>query len=115
MKIGIVGSRRRNSIEDFRLVKAKFFELYKAGDMIVSGGCPQGADAMAEKIAKESGIPILIFYPNWEKFKRAAGIIRNSDIARESDILIACVASDRMGGTEDTIRKFGTQKPLHLV
>ena len=55
MKIGIVGSRRRNSIEDFHLVKAKFFELYKAGDMIVSGGCPQGADAMAEKIAKDNG------------------------------------------------------------
>ena len=106
MKIGIVGSRRRNSIEDYNLVKAKFFEIYKPGDWIVSGGCPNGADAMAEKIAKDNGLPILIFYPNWTKFKKAAGIIRNSDIAKNSDILIACVAADRTGGTEDTIKKF---------
>jgi hypothetical protein len=125
MKIGIVGSRRRNSIEDYKLVEKKFLEVFKLGDWIVSGGCPSGADAMAEKIAKDNGIPILIFYPNWSKFKKAAGIIRNTDIAKNSDILIACVAADRTGGTEDTIKKFlGKRIPdvrenpassLHLV
>jgi len=124
MNIGIVGSRRRNSIEDFKLVEKKFFEVYKLGDWIVSGGCPTGADAMAEKIAKDNGIPILIFYPNWSKYKKAAGIIRNTDIAKNSDVLIACVAADRKGGTEDTIKKFlDIRKPfvenpslsLHLV
>jgi hypothetical protein len=105
-KIGIVGSRRRNSNKDFISVKDKFFELYQDGDLIISGGCPQGGDNFAEQIAKKNGIPILIFYPDWNKHGKAAGFVRNTYIAENSNILIACVASDRTGGTEDTIKKF---------
>jgi hypothetical protein len=34
-----------------------------------------------------------------------AGFLRNTDIAKDADVLIAVVAADRTGGTEDTIRK----------
>ena len=104
--IGIVGTRRRDSFEAYDKVKAKFFEIYQDGDWIVSGGCPKGGDRFAEKLAKENGIPIIIFYPNWTKNGRGAGLVRNSDIASHASVLIACVASDRTGGTEDTIKKF---------
>ncbi len=105
-KIGIIGSRTRDSSFAFDLVKNKFLEIYKEGDRIVSGGCPKGGDRFAEVIAKQYGIPILIFYPNWNKYKKGAGFVRNSDIANESDYLIACITSNRTGGTEDTIKKF---------
>jgi hypothetical protein len=105
-KIGIIGSRRRNSGIDQKAVREKFFEIYEDGDQIVSGGCPKGGDRFAEKIAKDNGIPILIFYPNWKKFGKGAGFMRNTSIAEESDIIIACVAEDRKGGTEDTLKKF---------
>jgi len=118
LKIGIVGSRRRYTQTDFKLVKDKFFEVYQEGALIVSGGCPKGGDEFAHMIAKQNGIPILIFYPNWEKYNKAAGFIRNTHIAENSDILIACTALDRTGGTEDTIKKFRKAKPegvLYLV
>ena len=105
-KIGIVGSRRRNSPGDFNIVAMRFADLYEPGDWIVSGGCPKGADNFAETIAKSKGIPILIFYPAWERIGRSAGFVRNADIAEHSDVLIACVAKDRKGGTEDTLKKF---------
>lgn len=105
-KIGIIGSRRRNSGIDQKKVREKFFEIYEQGDWIISGGCPQGGDRFAEKIAKNNGIPILIFYPNWSKFGKGAGLIRNGDIAFNSDVIIACVADDRTGGTEDTLKRF---------
>jgi hypothetical protein len=105
-KIGIIGTRRRDRGKDLKAVREKFFEIYEEGDWIVSGGCPQGGDRFAERIAKEEGIPIIIFYPNWKKHKKAAGIMRNTDIALESDVLIACVHEDRKGGTEDTIKKY---------
>lgn len=114
-KIGIVGSRRRCSAEDLARVKEEFLFLFQPGDWIVSGGCPKGADAFAELIAKERGVPILIFYPDWKQLGRTAGFARNTLIAKESDVLIACVAADRTGGTEDTIKKFDKAKPLHLV
>lgn len=115
--IGIVGSRRRNSIADKKLVHKKFIELYKDGDQIVSGGCPQGGDFFAEWIAKTEQVPITIHYARWHKHGKAAGFIRNGDIAKNADVLIACVAEDRTGGTEDTIAKFLKlgKIDLHLV
>jgi len=116
--IGIVGSRRRDSLKDLELVKVKFFELYQKGALIISGGCPKGGDRFAEIIAKNNGIPILIFYPDWMKYGKVAGFLRNRHIAENSEFLIACVAQDRTGGTEDTIKKFikkyGEEK-LYLV
>lgn len=110
-KIGIIGTRRRNSSSAYKKVEEEFFKVYEDGDWIVSGGCPKGGDRFAEVIARKFGIPILIFYPNWNKFKKGAGLVRNTDIANTSDVLIACVAKDRTGGTEDTIKKF-KNKPL---
>lgn len=104
--IGIVGSRRRNTDDDYQKTLDKFFEVYEVGDTIVSGGCPKGGDCFAERIAKENDIPIVIYHPDWQKYGRPAGMIRNTFIAEDADVLIAVVASDRTGGTEDTIQKF---------
>ncbi len=103
--IGIVGSRRRNSQEDFNSLEKKFLETYKEGDHIVSGGCPKGGDFYAEILAKKYQIPIKIYYAQWDKLGKIAGFTRNTNIAEDCDVLIALVASDRSGGTEDTIKK----------
>jgi len=105
-KIGIVGSRRRDNPEAYKKVEELFLEIYEQGDWIISGGCGKGGDRFAQVIAKKFGVPILIFYPKWEKYKTGAGFVRNRDIAKHSDILIACVAKDRKGGTENTISNF---------
>lgn len=102
--IGIVGSRRRDSDEDFRLTLAAFNRLYKPGDRVVSGGCPKGGDRFAEIIAKSKGLTITIHFPDWSK-GRGAGFSRNTNIAQDADVLIAVVAEDRTGGTEDTVKK----------
>ena len=116
--IGIVGSRRRDSENDFKLCEAKFKELYEEGDEIVSGGCPKGGDRFAERIAKKYGLGIKIYFPDWNKGK-TAGFTRNTFIARDANELIACCAEDRTGGTEDTVKKFRNKvdddKYLHLV
>jgi hypothetical protein len=105
-KIGIIGSRRRDDHLTFSQIYVEFNKLYEEGDWIVSGGCPKGGDRIAEVIAKQYSIPILILYANWEKYGRLAGFIRNTDIAKYSDIILASVSNDRTGGTEDTLRKF---------
>lgn len=117
-KIGIIGTRRRDTGIALKAVEDKLREIYTEEDWIISGGCPKGGDKFANILAKKYGIPILIFYPNWDKYGKAAGLIRNASIANESDVLIACVAKDRTGGTEDTIKKFLKRKPngkVHIV
>lgn len=105
-KIGIIGSRSRHTQLDFHKINQVLKEIYKEGDIIISGGCYKGADAFAEVIAKRDSIPILIYYANWDKHGRIAGFMRNTNIAQDSDVLIACPSADRTGGTEDTIKKY---------
>jgi hypothetical protein len=116
MTIGIIGSRRRNTESDYRATLSAFLSVYKnVGDTIVSGGCRSGGDRFAEIIAKTRNIPILIHPANWARYGRSAGFQRNTLIARDSDTLIACVAEDRTGGTEDTIRKFRQLHPQGVL
>ena len=105
-RIGIIGTRRRDNPEAYGKVREAFLKVYEDGDWIVSGGCSKGGDRFAQALAKKYGCPILIFYPAWDKVGKGAGLLRNTDIAKYSDVLIACVAKDRLGGTEDTIKKF---------
>ena len=107
--IGIVGSRRRNSDEDqFALeqVFLKILDEYDGPVHIVSGGCRSGGDRFAEILAKAFDLPITIHRAKWDRYGKGAGFLRNTFIANDSYWLIACVASDRKGGTEDTIKKF---------
>jgi len=91
--------------------------VYRPKDSIVSGGCQWGGDRFAEKIAREFGITITIYYPRSEDLDKALlemnsraafakiNYARNTLIAQHCDVLIAVVAEDRTGGTEDTIKK----------
>ncbi len=113
--IGIIGTRKRDRFEDLNKTYKAFKSVYKPGDCIVSGGCPKGGDRFAEVIAKEMGLTITIHYPDWEKHGVFAGLIRNNKIAEDSDVLVACVSKDRMGGTEDAIKKFNDEDNLVIV
>lgn len=116
-KIAIIGTRRRDKGSDQKAIEKQFFEIYEEGDWIISGGCPKGGDRFAEIIAKQNGIPILIFYPNYKKFGRYnAPKERNTDVAKIATDVIACVMNPedgfskiierQKGGTEDTIKKW---------
>ena len=115
-KIAIIGTRRRDTSVAKKLIEAQFWQIYEDGSWIISGGCQKGGDRFAEVIAKANGIPILTIYPNYKKFKQGATFIRNGDVAKNADYVIACVMDQedgleavlarKKGGTEDTLRKF---------
>ena len=92
--IGIVGSRSRNSVDDYNLVVNKLIEIVRLNNieyfMICSGGASTGADDFAKHIAEKSEVPLLLFLPNWENRGKAGGPLRNKKIAENSDYLIAC-------------------------
>ena len=116
-KIAIIGSRRRDTEEDYNAVYNEFKRWYDDGDIIVSGGCKKGGDRFAEIIASKLQMtekngkliihrPKLILENSPYYMYVKANYERNTLIARDADILIACVSPDRKGGTEDTIKKF---------
>lgn len=119
-QIIIIGSRRRNSLIDFIKVAECFLLTYEEGDTIVSGGCPKGGDKFAEIIAEMHNLTkangkLKIFRADWKRLGRGAGFVRNTDIAKIGDEVIACVAADRTGGTEDTLKKFKKFHPEGTV
>lgn len=87
MKLAVVGSREFN---DYELLKSKLDSIHKRKSitLIVSGGA-KGADSMSERWAKENNIETLIFIPDWNKFGKKAGFLRNEDIIKNSDAVIA--------------------------
>jgi predicted Rossmann fold nucleotide-binding protein DprA/Smf involved in DNA uptake len=111
MKIAVVGSRTFN---DYDLLKKSLDNLYPNISLIISGGA-KGAYSLAEKYAKDEGIPTQIFKPNWKKYGKAAGFVRNKDIIAASDMVIAfwdCVSH----GTKNSIEHAYTMnKPVIIV
>lgn len=127
-KIGIIGSRRRDDREDKLAIWNEFKKWYEKGDIIVSGGCPKGGDRFAEEFAVILGLTeengrLIIHRPKpipkgsskYDYMK--AFYERNTLVAKDADVLIACVSPDRKGGTEDTIKKFLKfgKDPIFLV
>lgn len=127
--IGIIGTRRRDSNEDLQMLLDRLIPILEHFDeeetkvVFVSGGCPQGGDRFAEIIAKQFDIPIIIYYPDKSKLPQyperrdiaKINFERNTLIARDSNVLIAIVAGDRTGGTEDTIKKFKKMYPKRPI
>ena len=103
-RIAVVGSRKFGNYSQLKKVVES---IYKEGDWLVSGGA-LGADSMAQRYAKEEGIPILIIYPRWHVdgvFIAGAGFNRNGEIVKNSDIVLAFYQKGKyqQGGTANTI------------
>lgn len=54
---------------------------------VVSGGA-RGADAMGERAAEIAGVPVVKFHPQWKKHGKAAGPLRNREMANYADALM---------------------------
>jgi RNAse (barnase) inhibitor barstar len=95
MRVAIVGSR---SFTDYEKFKTLLFNAYDIKDIseIVSGGA-KGTDSLAEKFSHEYMIPIKIFFPDWNKFGKKAGFLRNEEIVDYCDELVAFWDGDSKG------------------
>ncbi len=115
MRIGVVGSRRRT---DREAVEACISELAPA-TVVVTGGA-KGPDQWAEAAARARGLTVVVHRPDLQSVRvyyQAAQrhYDRNQRIIDDCDQIIAFVASDRTGGTEDTIRRAErTGKPVEV-
>ena len=102
MKLAIVGSR---TVTDLAMVCAEADVIHASTPVaeLISGGA-QGADSLGEAWAMARGIPVRRLIPDWKKHGRAAGVIRNTDIVKQADKVVA-FWDGTSRGTRDTIGK----------
>jgi hypothetical protein len=100
LKIAVVGSR---NFDNYSMLEEKLnLHILSNRDTIISGGA-RGADKLAERYARERGLELMIFKPNWLK-GRGAGLLRNTDIVSAADKVVA-FWDGISRGTADTIEK----------
>jgi hypothetical protein len=100
LKILIAGSRNfrdRKLVEDW--LEMNFF---KSEDTMINGNCKDGPDAWALSEAHLYDWKVELYNPNWEKYGKAAGPIRNEEMVKVADKVV-CFWDGQSKGTYSTI------------
>lgn len=89
-RVIIAGGRDFN---DYALLKAKCDNILAAKAskcrIIILSGAARGADSLGEQYAREHGYTIEQYPADWNTLGKAAGMIRNGQMANSADALIA--------------------------
>lgn len=85
----IAGTR---SFDDYELMKkvcdTAFPILSEIGNIVIVSGAASGADRLGERYAYENNYKVLRFPADWKKHGKAAGPIRNAEMAAIADFFI---------------------------
>jgi hypothetical protein len=87
MKVIIAGSRTFRDLDI--LTKECDFYLQNCKDIEVVSGTAAGADSLGEMYALTRNYKVTRFPADWQKYGKAAGYIRNEEMAKYADALIA--------------------------
>lgn len=102
MRVIVTGSRTWTDYETI----LKTLGALPSGTTIVHGGCPKGADWLADDAAFELGLPVNVYDADWNKGGRSAGPRRNQQMVDDgADLCIAFRQPGRSNGTDDCIRR----------
>lgn len=107
MKLAVVGSR---NFDDYEFLKKML--QYHSCVQIISGGA-QGADTLAKQYAAENGIPIREFIPDWDAHGKSAGFLRNEQIVKHCDELVAFWNSTSRGAKHSIDLAEQAGKPVY--
>lgn len=98
MRVAVVGSREYPSLEAVR----QFVWECERTTVIVSGGAA-GVDRAAVDEAKRLNMPYEEHLPDWNRYGRRAGAVRNAEIVGRADEVVA-FWDGKSKGTAITIR-----------
>jgi glycerophosphoryl diester phosphodiesterase len=110
MKVIVAGSRTINDTAEV----SKAIENAKIKITEIISGNARGVDTLAENYASMKHIQFTAFPADWDKYGKPAGAIRNDQMAKQADALIA-IWDGVSSGTKDMIKKMNKLgKPVFI-
>jgi hypothetical protein len=113
MKLAVVGSR---SFQDKKRLFRVLDQINKVKkiSLIVSGGA-LGADSLSEEWAKDHQVEFLMFKPEWQKYGKRAGFLRNQLIVEHADAVVAFWDGQSRGTKHSMNLTNEANKPLLII
>ena len=112
----VCGSRSiSNFSKIFRCIEEalSYWGLSKDQIIILHGGA-RGVDSIAGYWAKKNNIPVEVIKPDWKRYGKRAGFIRNSWLVNKADYVIAIWDSKSRGTIDSVIKAKDQRKPVKL-
>lgn len=109
-RIAIVGSRDYPDMGQVR-----DFVLSLSPDTVVVSGGARGVDTVAERAANEIGLETVIFHADWDTYGKSAGYIRNKELVRYADEVVAFWDGQSKGTRHTVTLAEHVGKPLIIV
>ena len=85
-----------------RQIESLLREEWEEGCRVIHGGA-NGADTIADGVARRLGMEVEIFYPNWSSQGRKAGFLRNQKMVEQKPDVVLAFQVQRSTGTQHTI------------
>ena len=102
-KVVIAGCRNFNNYEQAKLyIDNILSDLRKEHTIVIVSGGARGADKLGERYAKENDFEIEFYPADWTTHGKAAGPIRNREMAKIADYVI-CFWDGKSAGTKSMI------------
>lgn len=107
MRALITGSRVFNDAYIMNLALDGFIEereVDKKTLTLVHGGA-RGADSLSSIWAKKNGVEVEVWYPDWNTYGKAAGVMRNQDMLDSGVDIVIAFPKGEARGTRDMMRR----------
>jgi hypothetical protein len=101
-RIIVTGSRDWDDARTIRLMMARYNGPHT---VLVHGGCPTGADAIADQFARENGWTVEVHPADWKNKGKRAGLIRNVEMADLGADVCLAFHKDNSRGTGHMINR----------
>jgi len=111
MKTVIAGSRTLTSLK----VLSDILKKYRSPITEVVCGTARGIDSLGRVWAEKHKIPVKLFPPDWSRHGKAAGFLRNKEMADYTDCAVI-IWDGKSKGTKNMINQMiKVDKPFYLV
>jgi hypothetical protein len=125
LRVIVAGSR---DFEDYEFLRSRLIVTLASWDAgveprgyprkaVILSGAARGADELGERFAESHGLEVLKYPADWQQHGKAAGPIRNRQMARNADALVAFWDGDSRGTANMILEahRAGLDVRVHLV